>query len=229
MNTTPLKDLLHSLSSSSFPILGMSYQPEDYAPLNLSISNPDLETVNVSEVRSLGAFVSLQLQKQHAKVAYGGYLETRGIYQRSGHFNQKDPNKERNIHIGLDLWIDAGVPIHAPLDGRLHSFKNNTNIGDYGPTIIIEHHIEGVQFYTLYGHLSTASLKDKKEGDTIKKGEIIATLGDDGENGNYPPHLHFQIIEDLQGNHGDYPGVTNKIDLEFYKTNCPDSNLLLGL
>ena len=74
----------------------------------------------------------------NAKVAYGGYLETRSIYQRSTYFNQENPETERNIHLGVDLWIEAGTPIYAPLEGTLHSFKNNTNYGDYGPTIILK-------------------------------------------------------------------------------------------
>ena len=48
-------------------------------------------------------------------------------------------------------------------------------------------------------------------------------------NGDYPPHLHFQIINDLQGNFGDYLGVCSANELDFYKENCPDPNLILKL
>ena len=48
-------------------------------------------------------------------------------------------------------------------------------------------------------------------------------------NGDYAPHLHFQIIKDVQDFVGDYPGVCSKMDLEFYKKNCLDPELLLRL
>ena len=169
------------------------------------------------------------MKLQNAKVAYGGYLEKRGIYRRSDYFNQEDPETERNIHLGLDLWIEAGTPVFSPLEGHIHSFKNNTNYGDYGPCIILEHYLNGFKFYTLYGHLSFESLIDREVGTIIQRGEQIATLGIPEVNGKYPPHLHFQIIKDLQDYDGDYPGVCNKINLEFYLENCPDPNLLLKL
>jgi murein DD-endopeptidase MepM/ murein hydrolase activator NlpD len=109
----------------------------------------------------------------------------------------------------------------------VHSYKNNNNLGDYGPTIILEHKISNTKFYTLYGHLSLASITSLKIGQKFVKGEQIATLGNISVNGDYPPHLHFQIIRDIQDSFGDYPGVCSKKDLEFYIRNCPDPNLLL--
>ena len=131
--------------------------------------------------------------------------------------------------MGLDLWIEADTPIYAPLNGTIHSFKNNGNYGDYGPTLILKHLIDQIEFYTLYGHLSLASLEGLNVGIEVKQGEQIATLGTAEVNGDYPPHLHFQIIKDLQNFKGDYPGVSNQLGLEFYTQNCPDPNLLLGL
>ena len=81
----------------------------------------------------------------------------------------------------------------------------------------------------MYGHLSLASIQDLEVGVEVKKGEYIATLGTAEVNGDYPPHLHFQIIKDIQEYKGDYPGVSNQLDLAFYKENCPDPNLLLKL
>ena len=127
------------------------------------------------------------------------------------------------------MWINESTPIHAALDGSVHSFQNNTALGDYGPTIILSHEIGGIKFHTLYGHLSEASLIGKKVGDIIKKGEQIATLGLPPINGDYAPHLHFQIIIDMEEKTGDYPGVCSEKMLSFYKSNCPDPNLLLKI
>ena len=65
--------------------------------------------------------------------------------------------------------------------------------------------------------------------DIVKKGDIIATLGSAEVNGDYAPHLHFQIIRDMEGKTGDYPGVASARDLKHFQDNCPDPNLLLKI
>ena len=161
-------------------------------------------------------------------MAYGGYLEERNLYRRSLHF-KNETIEERNIHIGIDLWTQAGTAVVCPLDGWIHSFKNNDAVGDYGPTIILKHQLENSIFYTLYGHLSLESIQNLKIGTFFKKGEQLARLGDSSENGDYAPHLHFQIIKNIGNYMGDYPGVCSKSDLDFYKENCPNPNLLLKI
>ena len=169
-------------------------------------------------------------KSKKAKIAIGGYLEKRNLYKRSKHFNkQTDPNDERNIHLGVDIWAKAGTKVLAALDGEIHSFKNNTNHGDYGPCIILKHQLEGTVFHTLYGHLSIDSINDVKIGQSVKQGDEIAQLGDSSINGDYAPHLHFQIIKDLHGNSGDYPGVCSLNQLSFFKENCPNPMELLGI
>lgn len=223
---TSLETLLKQ--TTSHPVIDPSIKYQYYTPLDLSVSNPDLFSVDVSTPEGIQDYIDNILKKKSAKLAFGGYLEQRNIYNRSTYFNQNNEQPNRNIHLGLDLWIKAGTSVHAPIDGIIHSFKNNTNFGDYGPTIILEHNINNYQFFTLYGHLSIESLDNKVIGQNIKKGEQFATLGQASVNGDYAPHLHFQLIQDLQDYEGDYPGVSSKEDLQFYKTNCPDPNLLLG-
>lgn len=227
MSKNQLQSLL--LELEAFPLLGLKASSLSYIPLDLSINNPELDKVDVSSSKALETYIWQHLKRHKAQVAYGGYLERRGIYNRSDYFNKSNPETERNIHLGLDIWIESNTPIYAPLEGELHSFNNNTNYGDYGPTIILEHQTKGCKFYTLYGHLSLESLQGKKVSDKVSQGQQIATLGTAEVNGDYPPHLHFQIIVDLKGNFGDYPGVSNQQDLEYYKTNCPNPNLLLKL
>ncbi|SDI04534.1 peptidoglycan DD-metalloendopeptidase family protein [Winogradskyella thalassocola] len=227
MSFLTFEAFLNSLQPHS--LLDADRTSNDFITLDLSIHNPELKAVNVSSSDDLERFIWKYIKTNGAKIAYGGYLEKRGIYQRSTYFNQQNPEEERNIHLGMDLWIEAHTPIYAPLNGTIHSFKNNTNHGDYGPTIILKHHIEGAEFYTLYGHLSLTSIQDLEVGVEVTQGDLIATLGTAEVNGDYPPHLHFQIIKDIQDFSGDYPGVSNQLDLAFYKANCPDPNLLLKL
>jgi len=209
-------------------IIDSSIDFSKYIPLDLSITNKELMDRKPESAGEFEDFISNYLKNNNAEVAFGGYIEGRTLYKRSTIFkNESIP--ERNIHIGLDLWTKVDTSVLAALDGKVHSFKNNVGLGDYGPTIILEHEIENEKFYTLYGHLSLESIKDLSVGKQFKKGEKIATLGNAAVNGDYAPHVHFQIIQNIENFWGDYPGVCNSNDLNFYIENCPDPNLLLKI
>jgi len=120
----------------------------------------------------------------------------------------------------MDFWTMAGTPVFAPLEGEVHSFHVNQGAGNYGPTIILYHPAEKI--YSLYGHVSMADLVPLKIGSRIAAGQLLCHLGKPTENGGWPPHLHFQLIRDMQGFQGDYPGVCSQRDLPFYANNCPD-------
>lgn len=220
----------YSVLKKNFPkplhVLDSNIPKSQFVAIDLSEENNKLLQVNVSSSLEFSKFINNYLKQHNAQVAYGGYNEIRNIYKRSVLFDSD--NQKRNIHLGLDFWCDSRTPIYAPLKGTVHSFKNNNNYGDYGPTLILEHQIAKVKFYTLYGHLSLNTLNSLKIGKSYRKGEQIATLGDVLVNGDYPPHLHFQIIRDLQGYFGDYPGVCSQKDSAFYLDNCPDPKVLFG-
>ena len=223
------KNLEHLLQEQkNVKVIDSSIEYTDYVLLNLSANHTDQLDLNLTSATVFEEFIENHLSKNNAKVAFGGYLETRNLYKRSTVF-KNEVSDERNIHIGLDLWIKAGTSVLAALDGKIHSFQNNTALGDYGPTIILEHSIDNNSFYTLYGHLDLESLVGKKVGQIVKKGEVLAKLGAPPINGDYAPHLHFQIIKDLQNKNGDYPGVCSKNDLKFYTENCPNPNFLLKI
>lgn len=222
----PLNNILRN--QEDVYVIDSSIDYKSYVAFDLSAKHTDELDLNLTDSGKFEEFVENHLLKNMAKVAFGGYLEHRNLYKRSENFNQKN-SEERNIHIGLDLWIKAGTSVLSALDGKIHSFQNNTLLGDYGPTIIVEHEIEGFTFYTLYGHLSLESLNNKRLGQLVKKGEKIAELGKPPVNGDYAPHLHFQIIKNIQHKKGDYPGVCSLTEVDFYKENCPDPNLLLKI
>ncbi|NNT71852.1 peptidoglycan DD-metalloendopeptidase family protein [Flavobacterium sp. IMCC34852] len=224
-----MKNLLEILSKTeSSKVISNDIDYADYVALDLSVTNEKLAAQHLTTAKDYEEYIQDYLNRNKAKIAFGGYIEHRNLYQRSTVFNDQNSD-ERNIHIGLDLWINEPAPIYAALDGKIHSFQNNTALGDYGPTIILKHEIEGCTFHTLYGHLSLDSLNGKKVGDFVGKGEQIATLGLPPINGDYAPHLHFQIITDMENKIGDYPGVCSSKTLAFYLRNCPDPNLLLKI
>ena len=96
-------------------------------------------------------------------------------------------------------------------------------------TVILQHQLETKVFYTLYGHLSFKDLTPLKEGKFIIRGDTIGHFGEPKENGDWPPHLHFQVIRDMRIHKGDYPGVCSLSEREKYLDNCPDPDLILQM
>lgn len=201
---------------------------ENTGSLDLSKSNDDPAFRKVSSLTELQAYIENELRESSKTYAYGGYGEHRAIYSRFSHFNREN-SPERDYHLGTDVWCEAYEPLFSPLDAVIHSFANNDNPGDYGGTIILQHELQGQKFHTLYGHLSLSSLEDKEVGQQLAAGKKFAELGDASENGGWPPHLHFQVIADMEGWEGDYPGVASAEEKQRFLQNCPDPKLILDV
>jgi murein DD-endopeptidase MepM/ murein hydrolase activator NlpD len=135
----------------------------------------------------------------------------------------------RRLHLGIDIWGRPYTPVMSPCDAVIHSFAFNDEFGDYGATIILSHNLDGIAFHTLYGHLSLNSIKNLREGGNVQTGDVIGEFGIPMENGQWPPHLHFQVIDEMGDWKGDYPGVCKYSEREFYLDNCPDPDLILGM
>lgn len=195
-------------------------------PLDFTASNTALTADILQDTDLFSAWINQQLAENNARYGIGGYNEHRTIYARSAHFDTGE--EPRRLHLGVDIWAPATTPVFNFYDATVHSFADNNNFGDYGATIILSYNIEDYQFHVLYGHLSYASISSLREGDFIPAGAKIATLGVKEENGYWPPHLHFQLIKDMQGLKGDYPGVCKFSEREKYLINCPDPNIILN-
>jgi murein DD-endopeptidase MepM/ murein hydrolase activator NlpD len=218
MNLAKLIERRHDAFTPMFdPLLTQA----NCVDMDLSSSSREFEGLGEAE---LDAAILRKLANAGAVAGVGGYLENRSLYQHTELFQG---DAERCMHVGVDVFMDAGSAIYAPLDGTVHSFANRQVQGDYGPVIILRHELDGVEFHSLYGHLAAGSLLALNEGMAIAAGELVARIGPRPVNGNWPPHLHFQLIQDMQGNRGDYPGVVRPAELEFYKQNCPDPTSLL--
>ncbi len=229
MSTSNFTEFIKDCTKKFTPVLDKTLEKKDFVHIDLSETNEAIREMPIPSAVAVKSFIDEYVASKKAKVAYGGYNEKRSLYQRSVIFKNDSSPSSRNIHIGLDLWCDAGTAVLAALDGTVHSYKDNEGFGNYGPTIILEHNIGDVTFYTLYGHLSKDSIKNLSFGQIVEAGDKIGTLGSRKVNGDYAPHLHFQVIEDMQGFTGDYPGVASADKLDFYLENCPDPNLLLKI
>jgi murein DD-endopeptidase MepM/ murein hydrolase activator NlpD len=195
-------------------LIDPKFSKNDYFPIDLSIKNPFWDDNDVSDIDIFEKYLDNQRSKTGKYIAHGGYLEQRALYRKSARFQA---GLVRDVHMGIDLWAPAGTSVHAFMDGVVHSFANNDDDGNYGPTLILEHDYNGKKLYTLYGHLAISDMDTWSVGSRFRESDIIATLGKPEENGGYSPHLHFQIMTDIGEYKGDYPGVAAREELQNYE------------
>jgi murein DD-endopeptidase MepM/ murein hydrolase activator NlpD len=129
--------------------------------------------------------------------------------------------------VGIDLGAPAGTPVHAFLAGHIHALGNNDKDGDYGPTLVTRHQLGEEVIWALFGHLSRASLEGKATGQTVARGEVLGWVGAEGENGGWPPHVHFQLSR-VEPVGADLPGVVTAEEREQALEDYPDPRRVLG-
>lgn len=225
-----LPAILKSHQHAFGPVVPFDSGKDKLLLMDFTKANTEISEKILDDIDEFITYVNSKLNMAGARYGIGGYNEHRTVYSRSRVFDAAIGEEEpRRLHLGTDIWGKPHTAVMAPLDGIVHSFAFNDNFGDYGATIILSHQLDGISFYTLYGHLGLSSIKNIYEGDRVKKGEVFAKFGIPAENGHWPPHLHFQIIHDLQGWKGDYPGVCKFSEKEVWLSNCPDPDMVLGL
>lgn len=233
--------MLQRHKANFHPVVAFDPRKDKLLPLDFTEHNAELAQVDLADTDQFSAYVSQQLKSARATYGIGGYKENRVLYKRSNLFDTVaaegrtaplvgvDPAPGRSIHLGIDIWGPAGTEVFMPLGGMVHSFAYNSNFGDYGATIIMQHQLDTISFHTLYGHVSVGDLAQLSEGRYFTRGELIAHFGAPHENGNWPPHLHFQVIQDMDLKSGDYPGVCSLNETAHYFANCPNPDLILNM
>ncbi len=198
--------------------------------LDFSMSGPEPAAEIVSDLSAFTRYIQQRLDMAGARYGIGGYAELRSVYAMSRVFDAETEDGEpRRLHLGVDIWGKPYTAVMAPLPGIIHSFGYNDRPGDYGATILLSHQLEDHHFFTLYGHLSLNSIKNIQEGDRVEGGSVFAEFGIPSENGQWPPHLHFQLIGEIGDCRGDYPGVCAFSEKEKFLANSPDPDLVLQL
>ncbi len=221
--TPHLINWMESDKSQFSNIVDVDLTEKNVSTVDLSVGSKELTNESWSYIRKLESIIG--------SPSIGRYSEARMLYT-SDQFNDygNDQNEQRTIHIGVDLFVPAGSPIFAPLEGEVHSVQNNTLDLDYGPTVILAHKPQDApEFYTLYGHLGGEVLGKLKVGKKVQRGEQFSTVGENTENGGWPPHLHFQIITDILGYSGDFPGVAKSSEKDIWLSISPNPSPILGL
>ncbi len=230
LQSLTLETKLQQNANSFHFIVPFASEKDKLLLMDFTVKNTELSEEIVLDTNQFTQYINTKLETNNATYGIGGYAEHRAIYTRSNVFNSTDKYSEpRRLHLGIDIWGKPATTVFAPLGGVVHSFAFNDAFGDYGATVILLHQLNGTVFYTLYGHLSASNLTNLEEGKYISIGEPIGNFGEPFENGNWPPHLHFQIIKDMEGNWGDYPGVCAYNKREKYLSNCPNPDFILQM
>jgi peptidoglycan LD-endopeptidase LytH len=228
MYSKEFEERLKAYAGSFHPVVPIE-EGDRLTRMDFTAANDALSDEMLGDIELFCRYVNEQLEITKARYGIGGYNEHRTIYSRSRIFDAGNDEEPRRLHLGTDIWGKPHTRVMAPLNGVIHSFAFHNELGNYGATIVLTHQLEGISFHTLYGHLSLNALKNINEGDTIRKGDVFAEFGLPHENGQWPPHLHFQVVIDMEGMKGDYPGVCKFSERERYLANCPDPGLILGL
>ena len=222
-----LYNLLWKSAATFHQVVMFDAKKDKLLLLDFTDRNIDLTEDTLANTTAFSEYINSKLLKAKAIYGIGGYDEHRTVYSRSKVFDDKD--EPRRLHLGVDIWGPAGTKVFAPFGGVVHSVGFNNKFGDYGATIILQHQIDGTSFNTLYGHLSRKDIAGLKEGNYINRGTPFAHFGEPDENGFWPPHLHFQIIENMHEWVGDYPGVCKFSERKKYLENCPDPDVILQM
>ncbi len=102
----------------------------------------------------------------------------------SGFGMRKDPiDSTMKMHKGIDISAPTGTKVYAAGSGKVIRISSSED--GYGNCIVIEH---GYGFVSRYAHLSGFKIK---EGDEVKKGDLIGLVGSTGRSTG--PHLHYEI------------------------------------
>ncbi len=232
LNAAPVVEWLRDNASAFASVLRDDLRAAPSLVLDLSVGSPLIggdERENTEPKLTERIFSAMAAAG--VKIGVGRYDEARLLYTTPLFASGGAlTDEQRAVHLGIDLFVEAGAPVFAPIEGEVHSFAYNAAPLDYGHVIILKHVASnGHTFYTLYGHLSAESLEGLSAGKAVAKGEKIASIGLPGENGGWTPHLHFQVITDLMDLDCDFPGVCRASQRGVWRSFSPDPNLILGI
>ncbi|MGD9477782.1 aminotransferase class III-fold pyridoxal phosphate-dependent enzyme [Shinella sp. G-2] len=193
--------------------------------LDLTAAGPDWSALDADGAERL---IEARVAEAGADFAIGLYGEDRAVYKGDA-YETGSAGARRTVHLGIDLFAPAGEPVHAPFAGKVAFIHDDAVAFGFGPTVLLEHRTdEGDVFWTLYGHLSRQGVQKLSLGQAIARGEAFAAFGAATENGNWSPHLHFQVVTDHLGLEGRMHGVGVGDHWQVWRAVSPDPSVVFG-
>lgn len=162
-NTELIENMRNQLNNLT---LRMSFQSQSFVEITTMVKNKE------KLLRAIPAIQPVS-NKNLKRVASGFGYRIDPLY------------KDFRLHAGLDFSAPTGTPIYATSDGVVQAAGFNTD--GYGNKVVINH---GYGFQTLYAHMVRVKAK---QGQTVKRGEVIGYVGSTGKSTG--SHLHYEVIK----------------------------------
>ncbi len=157
--------------------------------VDLSLGSPVFEQVDILDQIAFQVWLDKKM-KDGFTWGLASYLEDRRTVLSQYPQMQEE---QRFFHLGLDIIVPLGTPLHAPLDAVVKESSYEAGDGNYGGNVLLMHESPYYEtFYSIYGHLNKEKLP--APGDRFKAGDVFAWIGDFHENGNWFYHTHLQVI-----------------------------------
>ena len=157
--------------------------------VDLGAGAPVYDKVDLYDQKAFQVWLDRTMEGRYSW-GVASYLENREPLLNTYPQMQKEG---RYYHLGLDIIVGLGTPLHAPLNATVVHSDYEEGPGNYGGNVLLCHEAEEFEtFYTLYGHLNRKRLP--QTGETFRAGEAFAAIGDFHENGNWFYHTHLQVI-----------------------------------
>ena len=171
-----------------YPLFGDFLKGAPYI-FDFSSNNPKTLEYTLFDFEQFNTMIFDELEASKHQWGIGKYLEERKTLLRAY------PNiieEKRYYHLGLDIITPFNTPMFSPLDAEVYKTGKETTVGNYGGYIILKHDINGVVFYSFYGHLKTPHVVST--GEIIKVGQKFAHIGEESDSGGWFCHVHLQIL-----------------------------------
>jgi murein DD-endopeptidase MepM/ murein hydrolase activator NlpD len=164
-----------------------------------SVHNPLLDATYCRK------WISRLHRRYRASCSYGGWFEDRGILWR-GHYMQEG----QTTHLGVDLTVPIYSRTYSPSDGTVVEVWEDKDVnGGWGGRIIIK---VKPRLFVILAHFGKMAVK---EGQTVKTGDYLGSVGSPKQNGNWFPHLHVQIVRGSYKNIDGYGSFDPKTQRKF--------------
>ena len=218
---------LDANSSTFASVLEIDLRHERCLVLDLSRDSPLLNAPDADNSEpALTARIRRSMADAGVRVAVGRSDELRRPYQSA----RDDASDPRVVHLGIDLFVEPGMMVHAPIAGMVHDSGTSKSALGFGPAVVLRHQTgDGTAFFTLYGHLDREAPIVCPPGRVVAPGAQLGRIGTPDVNGGWTPHLHFQIIVDLLGLGRRFPGMGRLTQRDAWRELCPNPNRVLGI
>jgi len=182
------------LGREIFPILGRDFAGKPmYFPID-DASDVLRAERSVSGQENFQTAIEGLMAENNATWAISGYLEKRTSLADY----TDDVRTNRPYHVGVDVTAPVGTRVYAPLDAEVIEVGDDSYggasgyKGGYGGFVVLKHNLDGFVFYTVWGHLNSATFP--VVGTKLKAGDRIGEFGDMSQNGHWFYHVHLQVI-----------------------------------